>query len=57
MPMSDEQQFALIDARIERSDLWSMACAGRITINELYDRLLHLRETWGHALYERPSRR
>lgn len=55
--MNEDQRDGLIDARIERSDLWAMACAGKITVNQLYDCLLHLRETWGHALYERPSRR
>lgn len=55
--MMQEQSSALIDARQERTDLWAMACAGRISTAELYDRLLNLRETWGHAHYERPSRR
>jgi hypothetical protein len=55
--MNEDRLDALIDARQQRSALWAAACAGELTTNQLYDRLLNLRETWGDALYERPSRR
>lgn len=47
---------ALIDARLKRSALWAAACAGDMRTNELYDRLLDLRESWGDELYHRPGR-
>lgn len=47
----------LIDARIERSDLWAMACAGKISTADLYKGLAALRRQFGDALYDRGQRR
>jgi hypothetical protein len=44
----------LEDLRSTRSQLWAAACAGQITVAELYARLAALRREAGEELYCHP---
>jgi hypothetical protein len=39
-----------------RTELWRLACHGKITVHELYAKLAALRERVGEALYDRRPR-